>query len=224
VRTCILAVCALGALGLAGCSDPSLTAPDGPVAPPTPAVDSVDEDGVDLTPASRPDGRDYRRMDVDQLRASIEQVTGGIVWTETRNGQTIDRLEELENTLGKPDYIQSTLEDTSPALLFQKFLGDAAANVCEELVTTEASKPRAERVFLVGVEANTRFEDDPEAVEANLRRQLLRFHGHDLPAGDAGLDRWVWLHRTTVESTGDAARAWRTVCIGLITHPDFYTY
>ena len=48
---------------------------------------------------------------------------------------------------------------------------------------------------------------DPEAVEANLRRQLLRFHGHDLPAGDAGLDRWVWLHRTTVESTGDAARA-----------------
>ena len=27
MRTCILAVCALGALGLAGCSDPSLTAP-----------------------------------------------------------------------------------------------------------------------------------------------------------------------------------------------------
>lgn len=215
-------------LGLltAGCSETTVNpqqVPE-PEPPAAPELGSEEDDGVPLEPASRLDGRDYRRMDVDQLRASIEQVTGGIAWTEERGGRTYDRLQELESTLGKPDYLTSTLEDRSPGLLFQKFLGDAAANVCDELVATDGRRPMDERVFLVGVEASTRFEDDPAAVEANIRRQLLRFHGHDIGPEDEALDRWVWLLRTTEQVSGRPERAWRTLCIGLITHPDFYTY
>lgn len=196
--------------------------PDPP--PEAPSIGSDESAGTPAAPPTRLPGRDYRRMDVDQLRAAIAQATGGRTWTETRGGRTYDRLQELESTLGKPDYIQSTIEDLSPALLFQKFLGDAAANVCDDLIREEGRAAMDERVFLVGVEATTSWEEDPIAVEANLRRQLLRFHGHDVEPEDDALDRWVWLHRTTEQVTGDPVRAWRTVCIGLITHPDFYTY
>ena len=164
---------------------------------------------------------DRRRMDLDQLEASLLRVTGGIGWTDGSD----NLFEELAGTLGKPDYIDSTTEVTDPALLFQKFLDDAARSVCDELIDTELAAVDADRIFLtpVDVESDT-WDSNPDAVEETLRAALLRFHGRRVEAGDTRLNPWSWLYRSTEQTTGDAVAAWRTVCVGLIVHPDFYSY
>jgi hypothetical protein len=171
-------------------------------------------------PVSADAGRPMRRMDIDQLNASIRAATGGIGWEI--NG--VDQLEDLAGTLGRPDYAESTNEDLSPGLLFQKFLDDAANAVCEELVATEAVGG-ASNVFLVHVTLNDTSLSAPDKVQSNLQAALLRFHGHALEDGDPQLESWRWLFDTTVDVTGgDTLAGWRSVCIGLITHPDFAMY
>ncbi|MCA9568898.1 MAG: hypothetical protein KC656_13710, partial [Myxococcales bacterium] len=65
---------------------------------------------------------------------------------------------------------------------------------------------------------------DPEATRATLKRALLRFHGRTLADDDPDLARWEWLVNTAYARTGTGIVAWRAVCVGLITHPDFYSY
>jgi hypothetical protein len=33
-----------------------------------------------------------------------------------------------------------------------------------------------------------------------------------------------WLYDSRLHVTRDPVVAWKTVCVGLISHPDFYTY
>ena len=166
------------------------------------------------------DGRPMRRMDIDQLNASLRAVTGGIGWEI----DGVDQLEDLASTLGRPDYEQSTAEDLTPSLLFQKFLDDAANHVCEELVARE-SVGEPDNVFLVNATLADTSASNPDAIAADLRGALLRFHGHALDEGDPQLEPWRFLFDTTVDVTGgDTYAAWRAVCIGLVTHPDFTLY
>jgi hypothetical protein len=67
-------------------------------------------------------------------------------------------------------------------------------------------------------------EDAPDAIEENLRALLLRYHGHVLPVGSNELSPWMWLFESTQHTSGDPVAAWRAVCVGLMTHPDFYSY
>ena len=207
----------LAPMVLIGCGGPA----EEPVAPPSASTETLGT--VDAEPEARLDGRSVRRMDIDQLAASVERATGGIRWTEQRDGKTVDLFEELAPTLGKPDYLQSTDEDLTPSLLFQKFLDDAAISVCGELMEREAASP-ASPVFLVSVQPTDTFDSAPDAVEENLRAALLRFHGRKLKAGDPQLEPWTWLFRSATEASGDPLTGWNTVCIGLLTHPDFYSY
>jgi len=167
--------------------------------------------------------RGRRRMDIDQLDASIQRVTGGIAWTESGPGSD-NQFEELSSTLGKPDYIDSTQEDLTVSLLFEKFLGDAARSVCAELIESELAAAATERVLMVEVEPETTTAEDAAAIEANLRYLLLRYHGEDLPSGDSRLTPWTWLFESSVHVSGSPVAAWHAVCVGLITHPDFYSY
>jgi hypothetical protein len=176
--------------------------------------------GTVQPPEARPEGRVRRRMDIDQLNASLRAVTGGIGWDDGDD----DQLEELSSTLGRPDYAESTHEDLSPGLLFAKFLDDAANHVCDALVERE-SVGAADNVFLVHVDLTDTSASAPQAVEDNLQHALLRFHGHDLPDGDPRLEPWRFLFDTTVEVTGgDTFAGWRSVCIALLVHPDFTLY
>lgn len=191
--------------------------PDPPLPPPTGAWDGH---GASPLPAPGPGVRDRRRMDVDQLDASVRAVTGGIGWDV--NGK--NQLASLSATLGKPDYLQNTYEDLSPSLLFQKFLEDAAASVCDQLVARErAGGP--DNVFLVLVDASDSSLADRAGIEANLSAALLRFHGRDVPPGDPRLEPWMFLFEgAELAGGGDPILAWETVCVALLTHPDFYTY
>ncbi len=179
--------------------------------------------------------RARRRMDVDQLDASIRAATGGIGWESfsgdppTVNTRWFDRYSD---TLGVPDYVNSSAEDLSVSLLFEKFLDDAARDVCVRLADREAGVGRAYDGEPQGIfaPANVAAADDSPAVVAEaLASLLLRFHGRRLEPEDPQLVPWIELHGRLADAVADRdppapQRAWGGVCIALVTHPDFYTY
>ena len=175
--------------------------------------------------------RPRRRMNVDQLSDAMRRVSGGIGWTNARGD---DLFESLAATLGRPDYIQRTVEELEPTVLFQKFLDDAARDVCTRMLAADMASLQAEaaadpenpptaRILLRHVDADDTIADAPDAVDRNLRHLLAWFHGRD--ARDA--DSLAYL-KVLVESaaalTDDPTQSWLGVCGVLFTHPDFYTY
>jgi len=205
---------------------PTSSAPTDPITVPTQPHASylgdvrTDTLGAVDAPEAAEAGRVRRRMDIDQLNASLRAVTNGIGWEI----DGVDQIEDLSSTLGRPDYESSTYEDLAPGLLFQKFLDDAANDVCEELVARE-SVGEPDNVFLVHATLADTSASNPDAIEANLQAALLRFHGHRYDPDAPQLEPWRFLFDTTVDVTGgDTYAGWRAVCIGLITHPDFTLY
>lgn len=185
------------------------------------SVDLGDAIQVPLRPEPEPLTRARKRMDIDQLTKAIQRATGGIGWTSS-NGA--DRFAQLAATLGAPDYAQITAEDLTPGALFQKFLDDAARAVCDELVQLELEREPSERVLIAEVDPEATVNDDPQGVEANLRALLFRYHAKHLEPGAPGLHTWKWLFESASFVAGSPTEGWRAVCIGLIVHPDFYTY
>ncbi|MCB9742650.1 MAG: hypothetical protein H6741_11715 [Alphaproteobacteria bacterium] len=176
---------------------------------------------VGLTDPSRQGGRELRRMNIDQLAASIERLTGH-GWTEQdESGASVDLFQSLSGSLGKPDYLDATEEDLVPGLLFQKFLDDAAKSACVQLVAEESAGGGGH----LRVQAELDEDADSAAVRADLARALLLFHGRQVsPDDDAALGPWIWLMGQARAATGEPESAWRALCVGLLTHPDFYSY
>lgn len=209
-------------------SDPDLV--EDPVVDPEapPADELTPADGsfgtgtpVDLLPPPPEDpSRMRKRMDIDQLDAAIKRATGGIGWTKSGKNQ----FEALARTLGKPDYVDLTTEDLEPSALFQKFLDDAARMACTALAAQELTVAPDERVLMVDAGPEDTWKAQPEKVVQNLRYLLLRYHGKALTVASPELEPWRWLYESAEHVTKDPVTAWRTVCIGLITHPGFYTY
>lgn len=179
--------------------------------------------------------RARRRMDIDQLDASIRRVTGGIGWESwRRSGDTWEvgtrYFDQYADTLGVPDYINGTSEDRSVSLLFQKFLDDAARNVCRRLADREGGSGQPYDGEPAGVFApvDVNAADTPPAdADAALSSLLLRFHGRRVEVGSDELRPWHDLYlrlAATEAATETPRRAWEGVCVALITHPDFYTY
>ena len=192
-----------------------------PAPEPLPVTTTVVGEGdlVGVVPLE-PDQRDRRRLDLDQLRASIVAATG-YAWLDD-DGR--DRFELLASTLGRADYRNNTQEDRSPSLVFQKFLADAAHSVCGSLVEADEGRPEGERIFFVDARREDSVESAPEAVEANIRHLLLRFHSRAVEPGSDALDAWMWLHESASFVSPNPRLGWNAVCVGLITHPDFYSY
>ena len=196
--------------------DTQVSAPD--ITPPDISIEEG-EDG-DVMPDDTTRGRDRRRMDIDQLDATIQRVTGGVAWTRGTTNQ-FDRFSE---TLGVPDYIQATTEDLAISPLFLKFLDDAATSVCTELMNRE--RDGESDVFLRHATLDSELPADQSAIDENLRYLLLRFHGRSVDASSSEIDPWRDLYGTahTAAEENNGWEAWRAVCVGLIDHPDFYTY
>ena len=168
--------------------------------------------------------RPRRRLDIEQLDRAIQQVTGGIAWTDGEGAEATNLFESLESTLGVPDYLRTVQEDLDPGAVFQKFLGDAARSVCTRLVASELEAAAEDRVLIAHVEPEDTVGSAPESVDQNLRYLMLRYHGRHVPPTDPSLQRWRWLFDKTSEVSEDPMQGWRAVCIGLITHPHFYSY
>jgi hypothetical protein len=210
------------AMADAGLAPPHRPPPVEPPPPEEPAVDPFDpappedEHADDALPT-----RPRRRMDIDQLDRTIRRVMGGMGWTEVRNGVEVNLFVDLAATLGKPDYVTTTYESLDATPTFQKFLNDAARSVCDRRVTADAAAPIEQRVVLPNVDLA---DVDSAAVDRTLMRLLLRTHGRRLEFNAPGLRPWRWLFDSSLHVTQDPLRAWETVCVGLLSHPDFYTY
>lgn len=201
---------ALLALALAACDDRVPTR--------TTTVDPGAPRAVDLgTGPYRP----RRRMDVDQLDASIRRATGGVGWDDSSGRNQFVRYSE---TLGVPDWLTSTTEDLDSSALFVKFLDDAARSVCTRLVHTEATSTATEHAFLVHADADAMLPADADAIDENLAYLLLRFHGRRVEMGSPELQPWHELFADARAAATSGEIAWTTVCVALIDHPDFYTY
>ncbi|MEM9074384.1 MAG: hypothetical protein AAGE52_38170 [Myxococcota bacterium] len=168
--------------------------------------------------------RDRRRMDIDQLQASVLRVTDGIDWVQGNTNQ----FERFRDTLGAPDYINSTAEDTAVSVLFLKFVDDMARRVCDQLVRRETGSvtdedPRG--VLFVSVDPAAEEAPAQSAVDDNLAYLLLRYHGRRVDPGSAELDPWRQLYAgASAAEEASQADAWEAVCVGMMNHPDFYTY
>jgi len=216
---------ALFALLAAGCGAEGAGPADGPERPTLEAERSVVEvpeaQPIPALPETDPETnllRTRRRMDVDQLDASLRRFSGGIGWmVGNRN-----RLQELAPTLGKPDYFEIVDEDLTPSAMFQKFLDDAARAVCAELMDSDPRRAPDDRTFFVDAEPSEGVVSAPAAARANLARLLLRAHG--VRAEDPELQPWLSLMASLEEAGASPAEAWNTVCVGLLIHPDFFTY
>lgn len=202
-----------------GCADPAAVTP-GPT-PDTPTPVDIDRDPI--APADLPDARRVRRMTAEQFNASLEVATGQR-WAD---------YEQHADTLGRPDFAQVTEEGEQLSVAFERLVGEAARATCRDAIRAEraegASAPRA----LLG--ELTLGSSDSAARLANLRRLLLRFHGHEITADDdprvlpwlALLDAPLSAADVGGRGATDAdieAMRWEAICIGLTTHADFLTY
>jgi len=190
---------------------------------PEPEEVRVEENGgvsVSLYPTEEAPVRMRRRMNIDQLDASMRRVSGDIGWVVSNS----NRFETLSATLGKPDYQERTLEDLEPSAIFHKFLGDASRFVCAEWMETELEATEGERLFFVHVLPEDTLDNNPEGIRENLSHLLLRFHGKRLDVEAPVLNQWSWLFESAYHVSQDSVVAWNTVCIALFSHPDFYSY
>lgn len=198
--------------------------------PPPPTGVEVDvgpDHGVDvLPPPVVPEApvRARRRMDLDQLTASLRTVTGGIGWTETRGSTEVDLFQDLSATLGKPDFIEITTEDLEPSALFLKFMDDAARSACAKVVTRETTGTDDTRALFIHIEPTQNPLRNTDATNRNLSALLLRYHGRKVAPDSPQLEHWRWLIASVMQVKNDPVEAWRAVCVGLLTHPDFYSY
>jgi hypothetical protein len=188
-----------------------------------------------LAPVPEPRGRGRQRMDIDQLDAAFARVLDGITWTMRVGNSDVNQFQALSETLGKPDFLDTTFEDLAPTTLFQKFLNDGARKACADRVTADLAlmgpegapvEPGAALlpVLFGTLGASDTLANAPERIEQQLSALLLRFHGHRMGPGDAGFAEWRWLFESSLQLTGSTATAWRATCVALLTHPDFYTY
>jgi len=183
--------------------------------PPLPEVDPTDP-----PEEVEPGVRHRRRMDIGQLDRAIRQATGGVGWDVDGESQ----FEVLAATLGRPDFLETTIESLEATPIFHKFLNDAARAACTELVALDLERDAEQRQLIVGVSPDATWSEAPEAVETNLARLLLRYHGTSVAPDSDELAPWTWLFESSTHVTGDPTIAWRTVCVGLITHSHFYSY
>ena len=184
----------------------------------------VSQGDATLLPFVEPMRRARQRMTIPQLSDSLVRVTGGIGWTESNGGVEEDLFEVFAASLGVPDYVEATREDRAASALFHKFLDEAARYACSELVVRETSGQPYESQLMVHANATDTLTSAPEAVDANLRYLLLRYHGRKLHEDAPALTPWRWLFESVSHVSGDPAIGWRSVCIALVSHPDFYSY
>jgi hypothetical protein len=182
----------------------------------------TDHPPVALPPVSR----SPRRLDVDQLLASVTVVAsddGSIQWNQDKAS--------IQRILGKPDFVEVTNEDLTPSTLYLKFIDDLAHDVCNKMVVV----PAASQVLMRYAGPQDTLASNPTAVQQNLRYLYLRYFGQKIQDSDVTTFTpllTVFDTVTTAEtsdkslskSSTPATEGWRAVCIAAFTSPDFNLY
>lgn len=171
-----------------------------------------------------------RRLSLAQLKGSLPVVLRGHTWKiGSANG-----FDSRAATLGVPDYVGSVEENLEPTPLYVKFMADMARDACNRALTADLAEVDAsKRAVMRFVEPADALTGQPDKVDANLRYLRLSFLGAHTPEGDTPeLARLRKLFGDTVlAASGGAvpakahvAEGWRTVCVALLTSPEFHLY
>jgi hypothetical protein len=150
-----------------------------------------------------------KRLNIDQLDQAILAASNGIRWRQDNDDNL---LATLAFTLGKPDYFEVTTEDLGTTVLFMKFLEDAAGSVCRQMTERDLANDSHDLIA------------PSEGLALQIESLLLRFHNRSLSEDHPDSKQWLWLYETALRISDSEIEAWRTVCVALIRHPDFYTY
>jgi len=174
-----------------------------------------------------------RRLTVDELQGSVPVVAGkdetgkAIQWTVKKNTVFIDAYsdEAFGATLGRPDYVVSTIENAQPTSLYVKFARDMSLDVCNKIVKADLARAPGAPMTLwrkTKVDGTATAADDL----ANTEYLILRFLGLKVAADDPMV---VSLEKVRAEAmanpkmgTNPAAEGWRAVCIALLQDPAFH--
>ncbi len=191
---------------------------------PEPVEVTIEEgESIDLfPPPPGPTPRSRRRMNLDQIQASIVKLTGISDWVASN----ANLFEEYATPLGRPDFESSVLEDLEPGLLFEKVLGDFVRYICPLVVESDAESSPEERVFITEAGLTDTFDSAPDLIEKNLQSLLLQYHANYIPFGSPEFEPWLTLFDVGTND-GDEAKpldGWTLVCSGLLSHPNFYSY
>ncbi len=181
------------------------------------AGEPTDDTGEHPDVGSAPLSPAVRRLSVDTLARSLPRVMGDdaqgqpITWRMQSVAGGIEALSEdgLAATLGKADYIQTTVEDRTVSALYVKFMDDMARDVCERRLVADAIVDSP--VLVV--------EGDDATIRAHLRTLLLRFHGDRRDPTDPVDDL-----NAVYTAAGTGVDGWRAVCVALLTSPAFHLY
>ncbi|MDP3276597.1 MAG: hypothetical protein Q8Q09_15475 [Deltaproteobacteria bacterium] len=200
----------------------------------------------DPTEGNQRVGRGARRLSVDQLRASLLAVTGhtwiasrSIPDPESPSGRSVvanaDMLEALAPTLGRADFLNTTLHATDPAVTFSKLASDAARNACRRSVADDVAQSVPERRRLLRNASPTDTAANAAAIRQNLTYLARRFWGRTMDPMSAEITGLFQLFSTasttaavasgpSMRAAGTPADGWRTVCIAMATDTQFLTY
>lgn len=213
MRTTILFVLlvACGGADPKTASSSSSSRPDTHEDTPLPGVDHPEVGTVPELDPSNASTRQRKRMTVSQVRDSMEAITGGVRWGD---GETSD-WDSYAATLGVPDYQTRTTTDLTPSVLFQKILDDAAAHTCAQWLATPASTFHS-----IADPTSTTLDE----VRSNVAGARWRIQGRPVDEDDPVVDAYVDVWAAVYRSTASTDEAWRTVCVALFTHPDFFMY
>ncbi len=171
-----------------------------------------------------------QRLSVKQLRNSLPVILGGETWKiGAANG-----FDTRSITLGEPDYIVVVDENLEPSPLYVKFMNDMARDACNRAMLADVAQPTmANRSIEKFVGLTDTVATNAAGVDANLRYLRLAFHGIKVAATDElPISALRKLFDDTVKAakgTGAVTQAhvtegWRTVCVALLTAPEYHLY
>lgn len=180
--------------------------------------------------AAGPKSGGAQRLSVKQLRSSLPVLLGGETWKiGTANG-----FDTRSVTLGEPDYIVVVDENLEPSPLYVKFMQDMARDACNRaMVADVAQATMSMRSIEKFVGLTDTVASNKAGVDANLRYLRLAFHGMKVAPTD---DQPIAALRTLFDDTVKAAKGagtvtqahvtegWRTVCVALLTAPEYHLY
>jgi hypothetical protein len=189
-------------------------------------------------------GRAPRRLNVNQLRAALENAIG-MSWRQRATilsadyaagsyvDENADMLTLLARTLGQPDYNAFTQESIDPTAVFSKLVGDGVRKACRDGLTRDAGLGRDQRILVRYAEIGDTVASNPMGVRQNIAYLALRFWARPLRPEDAAVTPLFDLFRVASTAPADMAASipagtpidgWRAVCIALATDPQFLTY
>ncbi len=180
-----------------------------------------------------PPSRAVRRMRIDTLQASMTKVAGNDVYGKPiewkYNGQNGFSDAAFGKALGRPDFQASTSEAGVSSALYLKLVGDAARDICMQMVKNDLLRQDASTRSLFP-KAPVDGKATDAQIEDNLKYDVLRFLGVRLADKDPMIAPLRGVYDAGVASIaspngGDippAAEGWRAVCIALFESPLFH--